>query len=281
MQYFRPGTLAQALAQKMTGRVSSNSPATSLAEEIRRLRALPRYQSTITTVFEHPFEVVDAPTFLVSYHEIFERGIYAFNPATDSPYIIDCGANTGVSVVFWGLSHPNAQIVAFEPDPTIFSVLKRNVERFGFAERATLYQKAVWTTETTCEFWSEGAHSGRIPKHGDDARRIQVNAVRLRPFLERRVDFLKIDIEGAETDVILDCADSLKNVAHIFIEYHAHIAEPQRLHELLNVLHAAGFRYQIHDIFPVRQPFIEHPTVLGMDLQLNIFGYRESINEVS
>jgi len=86
----------------------------------------------------------------------------------------------------------------------------------------------------------------------------------------------KIDIEGAENEVVLDCGDSLKVVDNIFIEYHAYTNSKQNLSELLNVLEQNDFRYFIRNASDRKMPLINktHNSNPSMDLQLNIFGYR-------
>lgn len=195
------------------------------------------------------------------------------NHPPDTPYVIDCGANIGLSLIYSGGMFRNAAIVAYEPDPAIYACLKNNMQSFGFGN-VKLHEAAVWDENTEVDFQVEGAYSGRIPMPGDVGNIIKVQAKRLRDFLDRKVDFLKIDIEGAECLVIQDCRDSLNNVMNIFIEYHSHEKEPQKLHELLRILYDSGFRYHIHEAWTSPQPFIRHRTLLGMDLQLNIFGFR-------
>jgi hypothetical protein len=70
----------------------------------------------------------------------------------------------------------------------------------------------------------------------------------LRDLLDSPVDFLKIDIEGAEYAVLKDCRDRLQNVRNLFVEYHAAPDEPQRLNEMLSWFSEAGFS----TIFPKR-----------------------------
>ena len=67
--------------------------------------------------------------------------------------------------------------------------------------------------------------------------------------MNKHVDFLKLDIEGAETTVIKDCADYLGNVDNIFVEYHSFLSEKQTLDELLNILKKTNFRVQIQTQF--------------------------------
>ena len=81
-------------------------------------------------------------------------------------------------------------------------------------------------------------------------------------------------IEGAETQVLLDCADLLTNVDSLFVEYHSFEREDQSLDTLLRVLKDAGFRTYVQTAFCPPQPFIATHAHLDMDLQLNIFGVR-------
>ncbi|MBK9174775.1 MAG: FkbM family methyltransferase, partial [Flavobacteriales bacterium] len=77
-----------------------------------------------------------------------------------------------------------------------------------------------------------------------------VPSVKLRDVLisNGTVDLLKVDIEGAETEVLLDCGDALGGVQRLYVEYHSFRNRPQRLHELLALLAAQGFRYYLHRI---------------------------------
>ena len=88
-------------------------------------------------------------------------------------------------------------------------------------------------------------------------------------------DFLKIDIEGAETVVIEDCADLLINVNNLFVEYHSFDGKEQKLDILLSILKKSGFRYYIYNFGNLsHHPFEEKKTYLGMDMQLNIYACR-------
>ena len=71
-------------------------------------------------------------------------------------------------------------------------------------EGISAHNKAIWQADTTIRFRAEGGFSGRAAfEHETDV--IQVDAVRLKNYLDRPVDLLKIDIEGAEYEVLRDC----------------------------------------------------------------------------
>ncbi len=105
---------------------------------------------------------------------------------------------------------------------------------------------------------------------------IRASGARLKDYLGEPVDFLKLDIEGAERDVLLDCAGSLSNVDHLLVEYHGSAGEEQRLGDVLGVIQSAGFHYHIKDAYLVKHPFVEAQGGIRLPLQLNIFAYREA-----
>jgi len=243
------------------------------AREHRRLRAMPRYRSTTTRLLGHEIEIMDGRAFLTGYGEIFQRRIYEFKAANSTPLILDCGANIGLSVIFFKRLYPSCQVIAFEPDAKIFEALQKNLRPLGLSG-VELHQQAVWTSAGFVNFLVEGGDAGRIAKPEDSASLKKVAAVRLKDLLGRRVDFLKLDIEGAEADVLSDCRKELSNVEYIFVEYHSHLREKQRLDEILHILQEAGFRYHLKEAFTSANPFLHRKLNVGMDLQLNVFGYR-------
>lgn len=194
-----------------------------------------------------------------------------FDTGKKNPFIIDCGANVGISVLYFKKLFPEARIEAFEPDPDIMSYLKKNIEA-NHIKGVNLHQKAIWKDNNGISFGSEGADGGSI--FLDNKRTIQIPTLRLRELLatNKEVDLLKIDIEGAETEVIKDCDEELRKVKYLFIEYHSWVTNKQELDVLLNILTKNGFRYYIHSIgAQTNAPFDKVDAYNGMDVQLDIY----------
>jgi FkbM family methyltransferase len=241
--------------------------------ELSRIGRFPRYTRLTTRLLGKELQLVDGLSFYHSYREIFENGIYTFQTSRERPLILDCGANIGLSVIFFKRLFPRSKIIAFEADPAVFAVLESNVRGFGFAD-VTLVNQAVWTDQTVLEFWQGGADAGRLARETDRRNCIRVPTVRLRDYLTTEIDLLKLDIEGSETEVLRDCAERLTNVQHLFVEYHSFANEPQQLDEVLSVVRQAGFRYQVQTQAGSPRPFCDYLSSHGMDNQLNIFAYR-------
>jgi len=244
--------------------------------EMQQLRSVPRYTRCTTRLLGPTLLLTDVATFLPTYKEIFEHEIYKFRADSEFPKILDCGANIGLSVIYFKSLYPQSRIVAFEPDPKLGEVLAANLESFKIQD-VEVINKAVWSVNTTLEFFSEGSDSGRLSESIEGASRLSVETIRLAEFLHETVDFLKMDIEGAETEVLSDVNDMLCNVKNIFIEYHSFSSKPQTLTHLLGILDQAGFRLHIQNPYPFNhKPLYDRTSVGGMDLLLTIFGHRDT-----
>lgn len=206
-------------------------------------------------------------------NEIFIEEVYK-QPLPQNPYIIDCGANIGLSVIYIKQMYPDAKIIAFEPDEKNFDLLQANIKSFGYKNVQAL-KEAVWTENTTLQFAGEGSMSSRI--HGEVSENtIPVRAIRLRDYLDKPIDFLKIDIEGAEYNVVMDIADQLHHVHNLFLEYHGSFFQNNELNKIFTLLVDNGFSYYIKEATSV----YDHPFErikkenINYDVQLNIFCFR-------
>jgi hypothetical protein len=138
-----------------------------------------------------------------------------------------------------------------------------------------MVKKALWNVEGSLPFFSEGADGGRVAMSFDTTKLVTIDTVRLRSYLNRPVDFLKMDIEGAEYVVLEDSKDLLCNVKKIFVEYHSFVNKEQNLDKILQIFREVGFRYYIEHIgIRSEHPYVSISEHLGMDLQINIYGYR-------
>lgn len=218
--------------------------------------------------------VPDCLSFIWQYKDIFVDENYRFNTKVDTPVIIDCGANIGLSILYFKTLYPNSKVIAFEASPDISKNLRMNIENNGI-KNVEIYNKAVWIHDNGIELTLEGADGSSIFGSGSKAK---VESMRLKTLLEKEnsIDFLKMDIEGAEVQVIKDCENSLDKVANIFIEYHSFDGHKQELSELLSILTKNNFRYFIRPVNDRLHPFINKTdkNYPQFDLQINIFAYK-------
>src|SRR6476660_8278442 len=95
--------------------------------------------------YKRPYEL------LHTYKDIFAKEIYKFHTTTNTPVIIDCGANVGISVLYFKQLYPHAIIEAFEPDALTFEILSKNCTANSL-NNVQLNQVAVWTTNGKLSF---------------------------------------------------------------------------------------------------------------------------------
>jgi FkbM family methyltransferase len=238
--------------------------ATYIDLDVRR-RVRKSYWSTMllpssdktTNIVGYQFEFCNYGALRYLFAEIFLNQAYRFHTAKRTPFIIDCGANIGMSVFYFKTIYPGARVLAFEPDDDAFSCLDANIGKNNLTVVRAL-KKAVSATEGMVDFYYDEQSPGdlkmstirdRMPK-----QKKTVHAVRLSTYIDKDepVDFLKLDVEGAEKDVIEDLNEQgkLDCINQIAIEYHHHIYRDQdNLSEVLRILETAGFGYQIESSF--------------------------------
>jgi FkbM family methyltransferase len=128
--------------------------------------------------------------------------------------VLDLGANLGYFTLLAAkLVGPAGRVYSFEPEPRNFGYLRRNVELNGY-EQVTAVQKAVSDRSGTVKLYLcsydtghhtiqqyDGIRAYRPDLAGDRPEFVEVDAVRLDDFLERKITpihVIKMDVEGAE-----------------------------------------------------------------------------------
>ena len=181
----------------------------------------------------------------------------------------------GLSVLYFSKLFPSSRILAFEPDETVLPFLEKNIESQNL-KNVELHKKAIWIEEKELSFYTDNGLGGRIGVEYNNQKPTKIKSVRLRDFLNQPIAMLKIDIEGAEYQVIKDCEDRLHNVQHMFIEYHSTYNEEQHLEDILLAIKNQGFRYHLSKSFSRRKPFVDKRLVCEKyDMAINVFAYKD------
>lgn len=246
-------------------------------DQFKSIRDLPRFTPCEIYLFARKLKLPDNASFFFMYKELFKVEIYKFHTNIEQPYIIDAGANIGLASIYFKRLFPDAKIIAFEPDPYILKYLRYNLDTFNYDD-IEIVPKGLHGSETTLPFVSERSDAGFFDSDQDETTTTSVlHVTKLSNYLTKRVDFLKLDIEGAETTVIQEISSNLNLVERIFVEYHSYVDKPQSLDTIISILNNAGFRLHINAPgLSSIQPFINLNTYNNMDMQLNIYGFKES-----
>lgn len=242
---------------------------------IKYLKHLPSGENIRSIDFKHgKIYYSSAADLYHSLEELFADKIY-LQLLKENSYIIDCGSNIGLSAIYLKSICPTATIELFEPDNKNFELLKKNVASCGL-QNVVLHNKAIWKGNTILHFKNQGTLASRVDTTAK-SEGTKVEAIRLRDLMTREIDFLKMDIEGAEYPVVKDIEDKLYLVKNFFLEYHGKFEENDQLIEMLDIVRKVGFKFYIKEAgFVHRTPFYRPDDGIERvyDVQLNIFCFR-------
>jgi FkbM family methyltransferase len=169
--------------------------------------------------------------------EVFLNGDYC--PPFTTPTIrsiVDLGGNVGYATVFLGRMFPEASIDVFEPHPAHVGALRENIVLNEMRQRVSVHPFAAGascrsfylTDADTCSSLVSNSGNGSIP----------VEVIDWLAFAEsRKIDMLKMDIEGAEYEILFDPRFEKLRIPVICVEWHVRAGEqrpsvPERLRSI-------------------------------------------------
>ena len=169
-----------------------------------------------------PFDVRLGTSDLRVLEQVFARQEYSLPKSVKPRTIIDAGANIGCTTIFFANRYPDARIIAIEPEPSNFEVLRSNCA--GLTNVVPV-AAAVWSHPTTLTFvdpnWPKWAFTMKERTNEGAAIRAVTIPQLIEEFSLDRIDVLKMDIEGGEKEVFSSSNLSwLDNVGMLAIELH-------------------------------------------------------------
>lgn len=181
--------------------------------------------------------------------------------------VFDLGVYAGLtSLVFSRLVGPEGAVFGFEADSINYAVAQENLEtarRFGAVQNTTLIPKAVWCHADGLEFSVEGAMGSSAASivGGGRGGIVHVPTTTLPAFSAEhgidRVDFIKMDIEGAEVEVLDSSGEWLSRIRpRLIIEPHM-VGGVLTTDRCCSILQSIGYRTRIVDQSGVSLPLIE------------------------
>lgn len=157
--------------------------------------------------------------------DLYLRQEYRWPLASAPKVVVDAGAYTGLSTVYFATRYPSATIVAVEPSRENYELLVRNTE--GLAN-VRLVHAALWNQRSTLDMVDpgHGPFAYRVGRSGasDGEGREHVDALSVADIADaqklERIDLLKVDIEGAEVEVFSNATEWIDRVDAVCIELH-------------------------------------------------------------
>jgi FkbM family methyltransferase len=240
----------------------------------RQLRRVPRFTRAQVTFAGRPIQLCDGPSFLSAWDEIFVNRAYEVPVKSGArPCLVDAGANIGLAALFWKWRYGHFRYLGFEPDPEVAACGRENLRVWEI--EGEIIEVAVAGEDGERWFQSDGADGGSLArdyKSGPGDLPL-VKVKRLSPFLPAEVDLLKIDIEGAEGEVLQEIGSSLARVRALFVEWHSKPGQPG-LGAAMAQLEAAGFDCYLQDAAGPRQPYLATPLINNFSQQIHLHAVR-------
>jgi FkbM family methyltransferase len=174
-----------------------------------------------------------------------EEHIYPYFSIGDGAFI-DVGAHIGKYAVKVGKNKPN-KVIAIEPEEYNFTLLKKNVYKNGLSN-TLLINKGVYSQKGKLSFYlsdkGEGLHS--IFQTDDTTTKTTIDVDTLDNIIDEinfkgKIDLIKIDVEGAEVEVVKGALKIIKeNHPKLIIEVSKE--NPQNLNDIKELL--SNFNYK-------------------------------------
>ena len=181
----------------------------------RRIKEIP---------FKKPvIDISNTEPVFMNYEEFFIDKVYDNLDLDNCKTVLDIGANVGLWTKYI-LSRNARKVYCFEPNKKALSHLKYGLRNDN---NATIVEKAVYKENATLKFYINDENSltssvlpesGHSPSYDVDAISLE-NAINLTG--ENKIDLVKIDIEGAEFDIIENLPQHVfDRIDSFLIEYH-------------------------------------------------------------
>ncbi len=215
----------------------------------------------VATDPQHGFEQVETPmgrfwttrndrflkfTLAEEQLEIYEGDDIAVHPGD---VVLDCGANAGV-FTRTALDRGAKLVVSIEPAPGTAECLRRNYEREIEEGRVIVVQKGVWDHPDVLELaeGDDGNTTGDSFVFGRDQKnKIKVPLITIDALTDElklpRVDFIKMDIEGAEKQALRGAAGTIRKYRPRMAISSEHL--PDDVTAIPNVVNAIWPGYQM------------------------------------
>ncbi|MEO5718837.1 MAG: FkbM family methyltransferase [Chthoniobacterales bacterium] len=175
--------------------------------------------------------------------------------AGESEVVFDIGANAGIYSLAAAAANPQATVNAFEPTPQVASHLRSTVSTNSLSDRIRVHELAVGAVSGTAalNFFSgerdDNEGMNFVSATGVAVKSCPIAVVSLDDFCRRRgierLDLVKIDVQGAEADVLTGAANLLSNQAlgTLFLELNWSEGEKCSATRVIELLRKAGYQF--------------------------------------
>jgi FkbM family methyltransferase len=182
------------------------------------------------------------------YKDIFLSNCYSPQHDEQIRTIVDLGANIGLASLYFASRFPSARIISVEANPEAVLCLRKTLAGFPNIE---VLPVAVSAEAGYVDLWIDNGSSSRLNSsitgrdmygREDKFRSVRVESRTLDSIIPVRVDLLKVDIEGAEYEVLASPCVRPEHIRSIIVEVHDLPSKSEAFHLLCHGLISRGYR---------------------------------------
>jgi len=152
---------------------------------------------------EHPIYLRNNTSDIDTFYQIFYDKEYDIKFNFEPKVIVDCGANIGLTSIFFKNRYPNATIIAIEPETSNYELLLKNTQQYTGIH---CLKRGIWNNTTNLLVKDIGLGNwGFITEEVSFENEATIKAISIEKIMEQfgldKIDILKIDIEGSEKEL--------------------------------------------------------------------------------
>lgn len=157
-----------------------------------------------------------------------------FYKVSPGDIVIDAGANCGhLSVFFSKLVGQNGKIFAFEPDKFNIERIHKNIGlNKDLTDNITIQDLLLWDKNEWIDFYEAGTVGSSAIWMPDGEHLVKKQAVTIDDWVNnnkiQKLDFIKMDIEGAEIEALDGCVETIKTLQPNFAIASYHIVNGEK-----------------------------------------------------
>lgn len=159
--------------------------------------------------------------------------------------VIDIGAHIGAFTIYAASMAGDGFVYSFEPEPENFKLLNENIRLNGF-DNVKTYQLAVGKDSKKLKLFLHPQNNAGHSAFLEDGKSFKGQSISLADIFRnnkiKRCDFLKVDCEGGEYDILFGAPkEILKRIRLIVLEYHEWLYKRKNVNDLIRLLDSLGF----------------------------------------
>lgn len=199
---------------------------------------VPSVPSKLSSI-DHPFHTIEAMQQYQAQHVVQQGAV-----------VIDAGAHNGhLSICFASIVGSNGKVIAVEPDDANLTLLKRNFALNQHASDVQLVANPLWDKNETISFCQMGTVASSAFGTPDAEATITKETITIDQIVAQlgltRLDFVKMDIEGAEVKALQGAQETIRTLRPDFAIASYHIVDGQRTYPLIeDMFQSFGYHYE-------------------------------------